>query len=101
MNLTARAIKVTIVLDPKELAALPGFGTDGDGRAPFAITVNGRELTGALNPKSPRKVLRAIREGGPDGGKLGDGDAIDEAGITATPRKVAPNPCRAQFGTED
>ena len=46
MNLTARAIKVTIVLDPKELAALPGFGTDGDGRAPFAITINGRGLTG-------------------------------------------------------
>jgi hypothetical protein len=87
LELVAKAIKLTLVVDP---AALAGFAVpDGGGRVGFRVQAGGRRLGGELNPKTVRKVIATIAEHGAEAvavvvqGKLGDGDVIEEAGITA------------------
>jgi hypothetical protein len=90
--LNARAMKVTVVLDPAEVAEI--IARDGQPRVAIAIRLPDRRVTADLNAKSVRRALATITEHGPDGvsvvvqGKL-VGDIITEAGIMAQP-KVKP-----------
>jgi hypothetical protein len=85
--LTGRALKVTIVLDPTEVASIPT--PDGKPRSIVRISVAGRIVSADLNAKSVRKVIATIRENGPENiavilqGKLTANDEIAEAGLTA------------------
>jgi hypothetical protein len=90
-RLTARSIKLTVVLDATQaLAAVQEPA--GIGRVPIEIEAAGRKLTASLNPKSARKVLAAIAAAQPENvavilqGKLGAGDVIEEAGLIAQPK---------------
>jgi len=92
LALTSRALKVTLVVDPAQLAGVEL--ANGAAPQPFVVAVAGRKLVGQLNPKTLRKVLAMVREHGSEAvavilqGQLAD-DAITEAGITAqlrTPR---------------
>jgi hypothetical protein len=93
-SLNARAMKVTVVLDPAEVAQL--VARDGQPRVVVAIRLPDRRVSADLNAKSVRRALATISEHGPDGvsvvvqGKL-SGDVITEAGIMAQP-KVRPQP---------
>jgi hypothetical protein len=103
VHLNARAIKVTIVLDPSELARLAV--PEGQPRVTLSIRVGGeisvggaRIVTADIAAKSVRKAQVAIREHGAAGvavilqGKLVADDQIAEAGLVAqvkTPRPVA------------
>jgi hypothetical protein len=87
LELTARAIKVTLVVEPEALA---GFVVPNGGeRVRFWVRVGERRLTGELNPKTVRKVIATVAEHGAGAvavvvqGKLGAGDVVEEAGITA------------------
>jgi hypothetical protein len=90
--LNARALKVTVVLDPAEAAQL--VAPDGRPRVAIDIRLPDRRVTAELNAKSVRRALAVISEHGPDSvsvivqGKL-VGDTITEAGIMAQP-KVRP-----------
>ena len=90
--LNARAMKVTVVLDPAEVAQI--VAPDGKPRTVIDIRLPDRRVSVDLNAKSVRKVVAAIGEHGPHGiavivqGKL-VGDTIAEAGIVAQP-KVKP-----------
>ena len=90
--LNARAMKVTVVLDPAEMAQLAA--PDGKPRVVIDIRLPDRRLSVDLNAKSVRRALATIAEHGPDGvsvivqGKL-VADTITEAGIMAQP-KVRP-----------
>jgi hypothetical protein len=91
MPLNARAIKVTLVLDPGELAGLPEPSTP---RVVLKIKVadGNRLVTADLAAKAIRKARAAIAEHGAAGvacilqGKLVAGDAIVEAGLVAAPK---------------
>lgn len=94
MKLSAKSLKVTVVLDP---AALAGIEVpNGSKQFPVSISARGHELTADLNAKSLRRCVAAIGDAGPDGvavilqGKLA-GQVIEEAGISAQPKapKVA------------
>ena len=86
LRLAARALKVAVVVDP---AALVGFVPADGGRVPIVINVDGRTVKGELNPKSVKKAIAAVAEHGVDKvavvlqGKLGQGDVLEEAGISA------------------
>jgi hypothetical protein len=88
MMLHARALKVTIVLDPGEVASLPK-PRDGVARVELRVAVAGREVTADLKAKSLRKVLSTISESGADRvavilqGKPGPGDRLEDGGIVA------------------
>ena len=88
--LTAGSLKVTLVLDPEELATVPP--PTGTGPVPFIAAAGGRFVGGTLNPKTVRRVLKTLSEHGPAQvavvlqGKLETDDMIAEAGITALPR---------------
>jgi hypothetical protein len=90
--LSAKSLKVTLVIDAAQLAGVEL--ANGSAPQPFVVAVAGRKLVGQLNPKTLRKVLAMVREHGSEAvavilqGQLAD-DAITEAGITAqlrTPR---------------
>jgi hypothetical protein len=90
LNLNSKAIKVTLVLDPVQLAELevpPGAPPQR-----FGIEAGGRRVTGQLTSKGVRKALAMIAEHGPEKlavivqGKLGEGDVVLAAGIIAQPR---------------
>jgi hypothetical protein len=92
---TARALKVSLVLDPTTLSnvTIP----DGTGRVVLAIRLPDRTVTADIAAKGVRRAVAAIAENGPDGvalvlsGRL-DGGAIAEAGLSAMPKvaKAAP-----------
>ena len=88
LNFTARSLKVTLVLDPAQLAEL--HVPSGAGPQRFRITVGERRLTGRLNAKGLRKATALIAEHGVErvavvlSGKLEAGDEISEAGLMAT-----------------
>jgi hypothetical protein len=89
--LNARAMKVTVGLDPAEVAQLGA--PDGKPRVLIDIRLPDRRVSVDLNAKSVRRALAVISEHGPDGvtviqGKLA-GDTVAEAGIMAQP-KVRP-----------
>ena len=88
MNLNAKAIKVTLVLTPAEVAAIqlpPG------GRTVLTIVVDGHKLSADVAVKSLRKAQTVIAEHGPEGtatiiqGKL-VGNSVTEAGLVAQPK---------------
>ena len=88
--LNACAMKVTVVLDPAEVAQL--VAPDGKPRTVIAIRLPDRRVSADLNAKSVRCALATISEHGPDGvaviiqGKL-VGDAIPEV---AQPKGLKP-----------
>jgi hypothetical protein len=99
LGLTAKSVKLTLVVDPATLTDL--VVPSGSKRPRFLIHVADRKLSGDLNPKSLRKVIATVTEHGPDNvavlvqGKLGakDGqgaDVITEAGIVAQIRTPTP-----------
>ena len=88
MKLTARAIKVGLVLDPAELAAAP---EPPGGRVVLQIRVadSGRIVTADVASKAVRKARATILEHSADQvallvqGKLGSGNEVIEAGLVA------------------
>lgn len=101
-TLSAKSIKITIVLDPAEVASIPT--PEGKPRCLVRISVAGRVVSADLNAKSLRKVIATIRENGPENvavilqGKLGANDEILEAGLSAQPRTVKPSAEAAPAG---
>jgi hypothetical protein len=89
MPVAVKAIKVTVVLDPRVLRPAPA-GAD----VVLEVTTEGGMTARArLNPKSYRKALDAVREHGPDnvavilqGRMVTPGNIID-AGISAMPKQ--------------
>lgn len=88
VTLPAKAIKVSVVLDPATLAAIelpPGAPAP-----PFVIATPGRRIEAQVSAKTLRKALTAIAEHGPEQvavilqGKLATGDTIAEAGLATT-----------------
>jgi hypothetical protein len=100
-QLTTRALKCIVVLDPVEIEAIdPGVVA----RVIFNIRLadGSRTVTADIAAKSLRKVQAAIAEHGPDGiaviiqGKLGRGDVLLECGMVAQIKaKPAANPVPA------
>ena len=92
MLLSAKSIKATIALNPAETAAIKV--PDGVPRIPFVVNVAGRSISCVLNAKSLRKAVAAVAAD-PDGyavvlqGRLDPHDVLDDAGISAQPRKRA------------
>lgn len=92
---TARALKVTLVIDAASLAgpAVP----DGAGRVAIRIDVAGRTLRTSLSAKSIRKAVAAIAAaGGPAAvavvvsGRLEADNSLADAGIVVQPRTPKP-----------
>jgi hypothetical protein len=87
LNLAARALKVTVVLDPAQVAEVTV--PNGAGPQSFRIEVGGRRVSGQVNAKGLRKATALIAEHGPERvavilqGKLGADDVIEECGIVA------------------
>jgi hypothetical protein len=96
MKLTARTLKCTAVLDASELAALSVPDTT---RVTLQVTVaGGRVVTCDVASKSIRKCKAVISEHGASNvalivqGKMGNGNEVLEAGLTAqvkTPKPAA------------
>jgi hypothetical protein len=91
INLTARALKCTVVLDP---AALAGETVpDGVPRVTLKVTVDKRTVAASIAAKSLRRAIATIAETGPENvalilqGKL-VGETIEEAGLSAMPKVV-------------
>ena len=89
INLTARSLKCTVVLDP---AALAGATVpDGVPRVTVRVTVDKRTVSASVNSKSLRRAIATIGETGPENvalilqGKL-VGETIEEAGLSAMPK---------------
>jgi hypothetical protein len=90
MSVAVKAIKVTVVLDPRVLRPAPA----GADVVLDVTTEGGLAARARLNPKSYRKALDAVREQGPDnvavilqGRMVTPGEIID-AGISAMPKKA-------------
>jgi hypothetical protein len=90
IQLQARVIKTSVVLDP---AALAGVEVpSGTARALLLIDVAGRTVRAEVSGKGLRKVAGMIRETGADrvavvlSGKLEAGDIIAEASVVCQPR---------------
>jgi hypothetical protein len=95
---TAKALKVSLVLDP---AALTGVTIpDGTGRVTLTVRLPDRTVTADIAAKGVRRAVAAIAEHGPDGvalvlsGRL-DGSAIAEAGLSAMPKAPKGAPAQA------
>ena len=92
MDLTARSLKCTLVLDASEVAAL---GEPTTPRVTLRISVAGRTVTADVAAKAVRKARAAITQHGRDGvavliqGKLNADNAIEEAGLVAQPKTPA------------
>lgn len=84
--LTGRALKVTVMLDPAEVIALP---TPLEQRVTLRVKVPGRFVSANIAAKSLRKAATTIREHGTEAcialiqGKLGPGDVMEECGLIA------------------
>jgi hypothetical protein len=84
-TLTAKNLKVTVVLTPAEVLALSA--PDGSPRCVVRVNVAGRTVVADLNAKSVRKAIATIRTAGVDGvacilqGKLNADDTLGEAGL--------------------
>ena len=93
-SLTAKRLRVTLVLNADEFAAVPV--EDGKPRARLRIHLPDRKLTADIATKSLRKAQAAIREAGADGvalvlqGCLLEGDIVAEAGLSAQPKAAKP-----------
>ena len=86
-TLAALALKVTVVLDPGEVAALAV--PEGQPRTVLHIKTPDRTVTVDIASKSVRKAQATIAENGAAGvaviiqGKLVAGDVLAEAGLVA------------------
>ena len=96
LNLDARALKVTPVLDPAQLAEVsvpPAVGPQQ-----LRITVGARRVSGQVSAKSLRKAVAMITEHGTEKvvlivqGKLQEDDVISECGLVAQLRAPRPSP---------
>jgi hypothetical protein len=82
--LSAKSIKVVVVLDSAEVAALPEPKRD---RVTLRVRAGSQNVTADIAGKSLRKARATIKEHGPDGvavivqGRLEPGGVIAEAGI--------------------
>jgi|SRR5581483_4156722 len=102
-TLTAKSLKVTLVLNPAEVLTLSA--PDGKPRCIVRIDVAGRTLTADLNAKSVRKAIATIRESGAENvacilqGKLEARDVLAEAGLSAVLKvKPAEAPTEVKHG---
>jgi len=95
MQLEAKALKLTAVLDPAAVAQTPT--PNGVARVTLRITAGGQTYTADVNTKSLRRCITAIGEAGPAGvavvvqGRL-EGNTIMDAGVVAmakTPKPAA------------
>ena len=92
LRLQARALKVTLVIDPAVLAGLDV--PIGKPHVPFVIDVGGRRVTGRFTAKSLRKAVAAVAERGVESvavvvqAKLAVGDKLEETGIVAQPKAM-------------
>jgi hypothetical protein len=98
-TLSARSIKVTLVLDPLEVAdVLQLTVAVADPRVPFAIDVEGRRLRCIFAAKSVRKCMALLHAQGPGNvavivqGKLMRDDTLAEAGLVAQVKVRPPEP---------
>jgi hypothetical protein len=95
-TLTAKNLKVTVVLAPQEIIALSV--PDGKPRCIVRVNVAGRTVVADLNAKSVRKAIVAIRTAGVDGvacilqGKLNTDDTLGEAGLSVQLKTKAETP---------
>jgi hypothetical protein len=94
ISLSARAIKVTLVVDPQRLVGV--VVPNGVARVPFAVAVAGnRVIRGQFNAKSARRAIAMLAEHGIDNvaviiqGKL-VGNEIEEAGIAVNVKAAEP-----------
>jgi len=89
VRLNAKALKVTMVLNPAEVAAVPAPATS---RVKLSIDVDGRCVTADIASKSLRKAQATIAEHGADNvacivqGKL-KVNTVAEAGLVVQPKK--------------
>jgi hypothetical protein len=96
LNLTARALKVTVTLDATQLTEVTV--PNGAGPQKFRITVGERRVTGQINAKGLRKATALIAEHGIERvavalqGRLEEGDVITECGLVAQVRGPKPSP---------
>jgi hypothetical protein len=87
LNLTARALKVTVTLDPAQLAEVTV--PNGAGPQQLRITVGERRVSGQVSAKSLRKAGAMITEHGAERvavfiqGKLDADDVISACGLVA------------------
>jgi hypothetical protein len=90
MSLSATKLKVTLVLKPAELLAVPA--PEGQARVVLEIKLPDRTVKADIATKSLRRTQTAIREAGADNvaiilqGTLTAGDVLTEAGLSAQPR---------------
>jgi hypothetical protein len=93
LKLTARSLKITLVVPAAQLAGV--VVPNGQPQIAFAVDVSGRTVSGQFNAKTLRRVVAAIAEHGLENvavivqGSL-VGERIESAGITAQPRNKAP-----------
>lgn len=87
---TAKAVKVTLVLDPAGITRVDSIGKK---QVPIRITVDGIVLEADLNSKSYRKALTTIDELGVDNcnailqGSMKKQGKIEGAGLVIQPKK--------------
>ncbi len=102
MNLTAKSLKCTVVLDANEIATVLREPTTP--RVVLRIQVAGRTVTADVAAKAVRKARAMIAQHGREGvtvliqGKLNAGNAIEEAGLVAQPKTPAATVPLAQTG---
>jgi hypothetical protein len=89
LNLTAPALKCSVVLAP---AALIGVHVpDGAPRVTLRVQIDKRTLTASVAAKSVRRAIVALAASGPENvamvlqGRL-VGDTIEDAGLSALPK---------------
>jgi hypothetical protein len=93
-TLTAKRLKITLVLNADELASVPV--EEGRPRVRLRIRLPDRKLTADIAAKSLRKAQTAIQEAGGDAialvlqGCLLEGDIVAEAGLSAQPKAAKP-----------
>jgi hypothetical protein len=96
-QLTTRALKCTVLLDPVEIESLTLV--EGRARVQLSIrTADGRTVSADIAAKAVRKAQAVIAEHGTAGvatllqGKLGQGDVLLEAGLVAQVKVPKPVP---------
>jgi hypothetical protein len=99
LHLTARALKVTMVLDPAALLRV--MVPDGLPRATLKITVDRRAYTASIAAKNLRRAVTTITNEGAENFALvlmGNlvGETIEEAGLAAQPKGPRPMEAAAE-----
>jgi len=91
LNVSARKLKVTMVLDAAPFVALSPIKDNAPSRTLLSVEVAGHKLRADVATRSLRRTMAAIGEHGPDGvalvlqGSLVS-DTIQEAGLAAMPK---------------